>query len=95
MFFKIQATNNTLVPNIVYVVDAVEALKEAYSVYADEAMIAEAYLELYNAKHEGNWSVAVGYTTIISRATIYIETSVTDGKSLQSDKKGTLYRIFN
>ncbi|CAH0555262.1 unnamed protein product [Brassicogethes aeneus] len=95
----IQATNNTQVPRILYTVDAVESLRQAFSVYADESSIASAYLEIFTVKHPGNWSVVVGYTTIISKSNIYIETQVNGGATLTSDKdkKATavLYRIFN
>ncbi|CAH0555261.1 unnamed protein product [Brassicogethes aeneus] len=92
----VQATNNTKVPNIVWTVDAVECLKEAITVYVDEPNRASAYLELFNGKHPGNWSVAVGYTTIISDSDLYVETIVSGGgKSLKKDKSGVLYRIFN
>ncbi|CAH0555257.1 unnamed protein product [Brassicogethes aeneus] len=94
----IQATNNTQVPSITYTVNAVECLKEAYEIYADEALVGEAYLELFQAKHPGNWSVAIGYTTIISKSDIFVETMISGGAKdykLTSDKKGTLVRIFN
>ncbi|CAH0555259.1 unnamed protein product [Brassicogethes aeneus] len=93
----VQATNNTKVPSILWTVDAVECLKEAITVYADEPLRASAYLELFEAKHPGNWSVAVGYTTIISNSDIYVETTVSGGgKNFKKDKSGgVLYRIFN
>ncbi|CAH0555260.1 unnamed protein product [Brassicogethes aeneus] len=89
----VQATNNTKVPSIVWTVDAVECLKEAITVYADEPLRASAYLELFQAKHPGNWSVAVGYTTLISDSDLYVETTVSGGG--KKDKTGVLYRIFN
>lgn len=81
-------------------VDAVECLKEAYSVYTEPLDRAKLYAELFYEKHnETEWNVVVGYSAAHINSKWFVETTVTNGKS-KSDKKDkekgdTLYLIFS
>ncbi|KAJ3642429.1 hypothetical protein Zmor_025219 [Zophobas morio] len=96
----IHATNKTSVPSIHYVIDAVDCLKQAYTVYSDSSDRTQVYAELFQEKHnETGWNVVAGYTAAYIKSKWYIEASVTNGKyqdsKKDSDFKSTLYLIFS
>lgn len=101
MFFKIHATNRTSTPNIHYIVDAVECLKEAYTVYPDDLSRAKLYVQLFEDKHpETQWNVVIGYTVAQISSQWYVETTVSGGsnknkKSDKDDDKEMKYLIFS
>lgn len=89
-----------MVPNVLYTVDAVESLKEALEIYEDERLRAEAFSTLYGIRHQGKWNVAVGYSTLYTYSTVFIECLVMESPKNSSNIESntriyTLYRIFN
>ncbi|RZC36500.1 inward rectifier potassium channel 2, partial [Asbolus verrucosus] len=75
----IHATNRTSIPSVHYIVDAVECLKEAYAIYAEDNDKAKLYSELFQEKHpETEWNVVVGYTAAHIKSQWFVETSVSD-----------------
>ncbi|EFA10603.1 uncharacterized protein LOC103314373 [Tribolium castaneum] len=91
----VQATNNTQVPSVTYIVSAVECLEEAYSIYDNDEDRATLYAALFEEKHNGSWNVIVGYTAVFVHSDIYVETMVTGEKSKKSDDANKLFFIYS
>ncbi|XP_044264540.1 uncharacterized protein LOC123011245 [Tribolium madens] len=93
---SVQATNNTQVPSVTYIVSAVECLEEAYSIYDNDEDRATLYAALFEEKHNGSWNVLVGYSAVFVHSDIYIETMVSGEKSKKSDDDSNkLFFIFS
>ncbi|CAH0553854.1 unnamed protein product [Brassicogethes aeneus] len=74
------------VPDVSYVTDAVEALKEAYLLSDNTTERAAYFIQVFNIKHKQTWGCAAKYEVFQAPVKSYIDIQVSDGR---------LWKIFS
>ncbi|XP_060521666.1 uncharacterized protein LOC132699146 [Cylas formicarius] len=66
-------------PNVLYSVDALDALKEVYAISDDPSQVAQYWSQVFKTKHSGSWNVVTGNSvtlyTVSAKVKIAIEVS--------------------